>query len=222
MAGKNYDCDLDRIYTRQEIAAFPLILLERKASSRVFLEQEFLKAGVTLTPEIELSSRQLLVTLAEIGLGVAGVTLEFVHKELESGGIRLLKTDFDIPERSVDMCTLREVHPTAGRPRPLWKWCGEADKGMERFLFIFEMIGTVAFAASGAILGIRKGMDIFGVCILGLTAACGGGMVRDVLLGNTPPAAFQNPTASAVAVVTSLILFLSGVRHRTDGEPAAL
>lgn len=111
--GKNYDCDFDRIYTRQEIAAFPLILLERKASSRVFLEQEFLKAGVTLTPEIELSSRQLLVTLAEIGLGVAGVTLEFVHKELESGGIRLLKTDFDIPERSVDMCTLREVHPTA-------------------------------------------------------------------------------------------------------------
>ena len=50
VAGKNYDCDLDRIYTRQEIAAFPLILLERKATSRVFLEQEFLKAGVTLTP----------------------------------------------------------------------------------------------------------------------------------------------------------------------------
>lgn len=74
---------------------------------------------------------------------------------------------------------------------------------MERFLFIFEMIGTVAFAASGAILGIRKGMDIFGVCILGLTTACGGGNgCRDVLLGNTPPAAFQNPMASAVAVVT--------------------
>ena len=89
---------------------------------------------------------------------------------------------------------------------------------MERFLFIFEMIGTVAFAASGAILGIRKGMDIFGVCILGLTTACGGGMVRDVLLGNTPPAAFQNPMASAVAVVTSLILFLSGVRHGLMGN----
>ena len=86
---------------------------ERKASSRVFLEQEFLKAGVTLTPEIELSSRQLLVTLAGIGLGVAGVTLEFVRKDLESGDIRLLKTDFTIPERSVDMCTLKEVPPTA-------------------------------------------------------------------------------------------------------------
>ena len=103
----------DKIYTRQEIAEFPLILLERKASSRVFLEHEFLKAGVTLTPEIELSSRQLLVTLAGIGLGVAGVTLEFVRKDLESGDIRLLKTDFTIPERSVDMCTLKEVPPTA-------------------------------------------------------------------------------------------------------------
>ena len=69
--------------------------------------------GVTLTPEIELSSRQLLVTLAGIGLGVAGVTLEFVRKDLESGDIRLLKTDFTIPERSVDMCTLKEVPPTA-------------------------------------------------------------------------------------------------------------
>ena len=60
---------------------------------------------------------------------------------------------------------------------------------METFLFLFEMLGTIAFAASGAVLGVRKGLDVFGVCILGLTTACGGGMVRDVLLGNTPPAA---------------------------------
>ena len=50
VAGSGYDCDFDHVYSCQEIAAFPLILLERKASSRVFLEQEFLKAGVTLTP----------------------------------------------------------------------------------------------------------------------------------------------------------------------------
>ena len=89
---------------------------------------------------------------------------------------------------------------------------------METFLFLFEMLGTIAFAASGAVLGVRKGLDVFGVCFLGLTTACGGGMVRDVLLGNTPPAAFQNPTASAVAVVTSLIMFLSGVRHLLMGN----
>ena len=77
------------------------------------MEQEFLRSGVPLAPEIELSSRGLLVSLARIGLGVAGVTLEFVQDALDAGDIRLLKTDFTIPPRSVDMCTLREVSPTA-------------------------------------------------------------------------------------------------------------
>ena len=113
VAGSSYECDFDHVYTRQEIAAFPLILLERKASSRVFLEQYFLQSGITLTPEIELSSRQLLVTLARIGLGVAGVTQEFVQDALDSGDLCLLKTDFTIPARSVDMCTLQDVTPTA-------------------------------------------------------------------------------------------------------------
>ena len=113
VAGSGYPCDFDHPHTRQEIAAFPLILLERKASSRIFLEQEFLRSGVPLAPEIELSSRGLLVSLARIGLGVAGVTLEFVQDALDAGDIRLLKTDFTIPPRSVDLCTLREVTPTA-------------------------------------------------------------------------------------------------------------
>ena len=113
VAGSGYDCDFDHVYSLREIAEFPLILLERKASSRVFLEQYFLKSGVTLTPEIELSSRSLLVSLARIGLGVAGVTLEFVQEALDAGDIRALKTGFDIPARSVDMCTLRDVTPTA-------------------------------------------------------------------------------------------------------------
>ena len=113
VAGSSYECDFDHVYTRQEIAAFPLILLERKASSRVFLEQYFLQSGITLTPEIELSSRQLLFTIARIGLGVAGFTQEFVQDALDSGDIRLLKTDFTIPARSVYMCTLQDVTPTA-------------------------------------------------------------------------------------------------------------
>ena len=117
VAGAEYPCDFRHVYTLDEIAAFPLILLERKASSRVFLEQYFLKRGVTLTPEIELSSRSLLVDMAAIGLGVAGVTEEFVKRDLEHGSIRVLKTDFEIPSRTVDMCTLREVSPTAAASR---------------------------------------------------------------------------------------------------------
>lgn len=50
VAGSSYECDFDHVYTRQEIAAFPLILLERKASSRVFLEQYFLQSGITPDP----------------------------------------------------------------------------------------------------------------------------------------------------------------------------
>ena len=53
------------------------------------------------------------MSLAKIGLGVAGVTLEFVQDALHAGDIRLLRTDFSIPARSVDMCTLRDVSPTA-------------------------------------------------------------------------------------------------------------
>ena len=113
VAGSKYPCDFDHVYSRQEIAAFPLIMLERKASSRVFLEQEFMQHGVTLNPEIELSSRNLLASLASIGLGVAAVTEEFVRDSLDSGAVRKLKTDFEIPARSVDMCTMRGVTPTA-------------------------------------------------------------------------------------------------------------
>ena len=117
VAAADYPCDFERAYSMQELAALPLILLERKASSRVYLEKYFLAHGVSLSPEIELGARSLLVDLARIGFGVAGVTREFVTAELESGAIRELKTDFEIPPRSVDMCTLRDVPPSAATAR---------------------------------------------------------------------------------------------------------
>lgn len=113
VAGADYPCDFDHVYTIQEIARFPLILLERKASSRLYLEKYFLQNGLHLDPEIELGARSLLVDLATIGFGVAGVTEEFVTRELDSGHLRKLRTDFEIPARSVDMCTLRDVPMTA-------------------------------------------------------------------------------------------------------------
>ena len=117
VAAADYPCDFDHEYTEKEIAEFPLILLERKASSRVYMEKYFLSRGVSLTPEIELGARSLLVDLARIGFGVAGVTREFVHAELESGVIRELKTSFAIPPRTVDMCALREVPMSAATAR---------------------------------------------------------------------------------------------------------
>ena len=78
---------------------------------------------------------------------------------------------------------------------------------MEIFL-ILEIIGTIAFAISGAIVGIQKNMDIFGVSILGLTAAVGGGIMRDLILNITPPAAFVNPIFAITAIVISIIVFI--------------
>ena len=117
VAGAEYPCDFRHVYTLEEIAAFPLILLERKASSRLYLERFFLQNGLKLNPEIELGARSLLVDLAAIGFGVAGVTEEFVRKELDSGRLKKLKTSFEIPARSVDMCLLSDVPQSAAAER---------------------------------------------------------------------------------------------------------
>lgn len=74
-------------------------------------------------------------------------------------------------------------------------------------IFIMELLGTVAFAASGAMVGVGRGMDIFGVCVLGVVTSVGGGMTRDIILGITPPGVFQNPVYAAVATVTSCLVF---------------
>jgi uncharacterized membrane protein YeiH len=84
---------------------------------------------------------------------------------------------------------------------------------MTGFLLVLEIIGTVAFAVSGAMTGLAKKMDIFGVVILGLTTAVGGGAIRDIILGLTPPAMFTNPIYAAVAAVVSVIVFLPAVRR---------
>ena len=84
---------------------------------------------------------------------------------------------------------------------------------MELFILVIELAGTMAFAASGAMTGMKKNMDIFGICILALTTAVGGGVVRDLILGNTPPATFRNPLYATVAIATALVLFLPWVRR---------
>ena len=85
VASPDYDCDFSHAYSLQELTQFPLILLERKASSRRFLENFFLEHGLKLQPEIELGSHNLLIALARIGLGVAGVTEELAQSGLIRG-----------------------------------------------------------------------------------------------------------------------------------------
>jgi len=84
---------------------------------------------------------------------------------------------------------------------------------MQTFLFLLELAGTVAFAVSGAVLGIEKHMDIFGVGLLGITTAVGGGILRDLVVGLTPPRAFQDPMYLLVALGVSVVLFFPFVRR---------
>ncbi|MBE7068876.1 MAG: trimeric intracellular cation channel family protein [Ruminococcaceae bacterium] len=77
----------------------------------------------------------------------------------------------------------------------------------ELFILITDIIGTAAFAVSGALAGVRKRMDIFGVNILAILTATGGGIIRDLIIGYTPPMAFRNPFFVILAAIAANITF---------------
>ncbi|SHJ25843.1 Uncharacterized membrane protein YeiH [Clostridium cavendishii DSM 21758] len=73
---------------------------------------------------------------------------------------------------------------------------------------IFEIIGTIAFAISGALVGIEKKLDIFGVTFLAITTAIGGGVFRDIIVGRTPPTAFNNPIYCVISIISAILTYL--------------
>lgn len=74
--------------------------------------------------------------------------------------------------------------------------------------FFIEVIGTIAFASSGAMVAIKKQLDLLGVIVLGVTTAVGGGMLRDIIIGNVPPALFKDPIYVLLAFITVMLLFV--------------
>lgn len=75
------------------------------------------------------------------------------------------------------------------------------------FLYIFDLIGTFAFAVSGALLGARKEMDIYGMFILALATGVGGGTIRDMMLGRVPPFVFKDANYLIDVLLAVLIVF---------------
>ena len=75
-------------------------------------------------------------------------------------------------------------------------------------LWCMEIIGTAAFAISGALIAVGCELDLFGVVFIGCVTAVGGGILRDALLGNFPAAIFSVPLLLLIAVVSSLLVFL--------------
>lgn len=84
---------------------------------------------------------------------------------------------------------------------------------------IFDLVGTAAFAASGAWVGVRKHMDLFGVLVLGAVTAVGGGTLRDLLLGDIPPFSLKDESYICIALAVSLIVFANRTRFKVFEKP---
>lgn len=85
---------------------------------------------------------------------------------------------------------------------------------MTEFITLLEMIGTIAFSVSGALIACGAGLDIFGVVFVGCITAFGGGMVRDILLGITPPMIFTNYTIFTIALLSAVVVFVFAYVHK--------
>ena len=79
---------------------------------------------------------------------------------------------------------------------------------LETVLLVLEIIGTISFAVSGTFVAIRKCLDIFGVVFIGCITAVGGGILRDLLIGITPPAIFSNLYILLIAAFSAIITFV--------------
>lgn len=95
-----------------------------------------------------------------------------------------------------------------------------AEQEIMQILVVLDIVGTIAFALSGAMVAAQRGMDLFGINVLGAVTATCGGIIRDLVIGSTPPAAFVHPRYVLLAVGVSNITFLC--LRKVRKAPAAL
>jgi DNA-binding transcriptional LysR family regulator len=109
VAGPEFEGLKGQKITLQQLSEYPLLLLEKGSNSRRFLDTYARSLGVTLRPEIELGSNDLLVEFAAVGLGIACVIREFVSEELASGRIFEVQLAEEIPARGAGLVTMKDV-----------------------------------------------------------------------------------------------------------------
>jgi len=78
---------------------------------------------------------------------------------------------------------------------------------MKTLVLTLDLVGTFVFALSGATAGVRRQLDLFGVLVLSFVAATSGGIVRDLLIGATPPAAFSDWRYLGVSLLAGVLIF---------------
>src|SRR6516165_130764 len=78
---------------------------------------------------------------------------------------------------------------------------------MELLPYVFDLAGTFVFALSGAMAGVKRRLDVFGVLVLSFVAANTGGITRDILIGAVPPGAINDWHYLAVSLAAGVITF---------------
>lgn len=78
---------------------------------------------------------------------------------------------------------------------------------MQTLLVALDLLGTFVFALSGALVGVRHRLDLFGVLVLAFAAATAGGVLRDLIIGAGPPPAIADPRYFVVPVIAGLVTF---------------
>ena len=73
---------------------------------------------------------------------------------------------------------------------------------------IIENVGLIAFAISGAVVAAKKDMDLFGINLMALVTATGGGLIRDIIIDRIPPVMFVNPALTIITLITANIAFV--------------
>ncbi|MBE6364950.1 MAG: trimeric intracellular cation channel family protein [Lentisphaerae bacterium] len=89
---------------------------------------------------------------------------------------------------------------------------------LDQLIFCFDIAGTVIFAITGAVSGIKLRLDMLGVVVFSCTVGVGGGMLRDTIIGATPAAALQNEVYLIACILTGLVLFFISGRIARHGE----
>jgi uncharacterized membrane protein YeiH len=83
------------------------------------------------------------------------------------------------------------------------------DVSVALVITMLELVGLFTFATSGALLAIQKGFDAVGILVLAILTALGGGILRDLIIGDTPPAAFTDVMYLVVPVVAAAVTFFA-------------
>lgn len=84
----------------------------------------------------------------------------------------------------------------------------KASESIQLVGHVLDLLGTFAFAISGALTGVRHRFDVFGILVLAFVTAVSGGIVRDLLIGAVPPAAFESWHYLATALLAGVITFV--------------